>query len=94
MCRNAKEFLEEHNFDGIDLDYEFPVASDKVNFGHFVKELREALPEKYELSAATSATPSKILAGYPIDVMNKYMNGWHLMTYDMHGSWESKFYNS
>jgi GH18 family chitinase len=52
--------LETHNFDGLDLDYEFPVASDKDNFGLFVKELREGLGYKYELTAATSATPSKI----------------------------------
>ena len=52
--------METHNFDGIDLDYEFPVASDKDNFGLFVKELREGLGDKYELTAATSATPSKI----------------------------------
>ena len=52
--------METHNFDGLDLDYEFPVASDKDNFGLFVKELREGLGYKYELTAATSATPSKI----------------------------------
>ena len=60
LFRDAKNFLETHNFDGIDLDYEFPVASDKDNFGLFVKELREGLGDKYELTAATSATPSKI----------------------------------
>ena len=58
--RDAKNFLKTHNFDGIDLDYEFPVAGDKDNFGLFVKELREGLGDKYELTAATSATPSKI----------------------------------
>ena len=58
--RDAKNFLKTHNFDGIDLDYEFPVAGDKDNFGLFVKELREGLGDEYELTAATSATPSKI----------------------------------
>ena len=52
--------METHNFDGIDLDYEFPVADDKDNFGLFVKELRQGLGDEYELTAATSATPSKI----------------------------------
>ena len=80
--RDAKNFLETHKFDGIDLDYEFPVADDKDNFGLFVKELREGLPQKYELTAATTATPSKLLAGYPISIMNQYMNAWHLMSYE------------
>ena len=62
--RDAKNFLETHNFDGIDLDYEFPVADDKDNFGLFVKELRQGLGDKYELTAATSATPSKIAGMY------------------------------
>ena len=116
--RDAKNFLKTHNFDGIDLDYEFPVAGDKDNFGLFVKELREGLGDKYELTAATSATPSKIAgnfqkvsklafactyiqflilifshkiqAGYPVSIMNQYMDAWHLMSYDMHGSWEGK----
>ena len=56
--------METHNFDGIDLDYEFPVADDKDNFGLFVKELRQGLGDEYELTAATSATPSKIAGTY------------------------------
>jgi len=88
FIQDAKNFLETHNFDGIDLDYEFPVADDKDNFGLFVKELRQGLGDKYELTAATSATPSKIAAGYPVSIMNQYMDAWHLMSYDMHGSWE------
>ena len=82
--------MELHGFDGIDLDYEYPVASDKVNFGLFIQELREGLPEKFEITAATSASSSKLLEGYPIDIMNENLNAWHLMTYDMHGSWEGK----
>ena len=91
FIEDALNFLETHNFDGIDLDYEFPVEDDKDNFGLFVKELREGLDSRnpqYELTAATSASPSKIAAGYPIGVMNDYMNAWHLMSYDMHGTWE------
>ena len=48
------EFMQRYNFDGLDLDYEFPNAGDKINFGKFVKELKEAFePYGYEVSIPT-----------------------------------------
>ena len=42
--------MEKYGFDGLDIDYEFPAASDKKNYGIFVKELSQALkPKGYEV---------------------------------------------
>jgi GH18 family chitinase len=35
--------MEQYNFDGLDLDFEFPEAVDKPGFAAWVKELKEGL---------------------------------------------------
>ena len=48
--RKALDFVKQHGFDGIDLDYEFPDASDKVNFAEWVKDIKTVFqPEGYEV---------------------------------------------
>ncbi|XP_023347581.1 acidic mammalian chitinase isoform X3 [Eurytemora carolleeae] len=90
----AVEFIAKYKFDGLDLDYEYPAfeqsASEKSTFAAWVKELKTAFkPYGWELTAAVAAGKSKIDAGYDVPELSKYLDAIHLMTYDMHGSWES-----
>ena len=73
---SAIPFLREHNFDGLDVDWEYPKAADKENFVAYLKELREAFEfeaeetgnDKLLLSAAVpvgntmQCTKTKMLA--------------------------------
>ena len=98
FVEHAVGFLKEYGFDGLDLDYEYPSYdghgrdapdSDKPGFTLLCKKLSEAFKEhNYELTAAVSASQSVIANAYEIPEISKYLDAIHMMSYDMHGSWE------
>ena len=87
--------MQQWNFDGLDIDYEYPVdvggvQTDKVGFTELLRELKAAMePQGFELTIAVAAAPQKIDAGYEVAKISELVDAVHLMTYDMHGSWES-----
>ncbi|XP_068222684.1 probable chitinase 10 isoform X2 [Palaemon carinicauda] len=95
------EFIKKYNFDGLDLDWEYPVCwqvdckkgpkSDKENFALWVKELKEAFePHGLLLSAAVSPSKKVIDEGYDVPMLNRYLDWIAVMTYDFHGHWDKK----
>ena len=90
---NAVSFIQQYGFDGLDLDYEYPVydkvTTDREGFTNLIKELRVAFdPYGWELTAAVSANKAVIDAGYDVPEIAKDLDAIHLMSYDLHGSWE------
>ena len=86
----AVQFLEEHGFDGLDLDYEYPTAADKPHFAAWVTELKAALqPRGLLLTAAVAASAAKIDAGYDVPAISQALDFINVMAYDLHGSWEA-----
>ncbi|KAK0089665.1 hypothetical protein PV325_006088 [Microctonus aethiopoides] len=88
-------FLKNNNFDGLDLDWEFPgkrggAPYDKVNFISLIKELRESMSQhNLLLTAAISADKKTIDIAYDISEISKYLDFIHVMAYDYHGSWDT-----
>ena len=101
FIEHAVDFITRNNFDGLDLDWEYPVcwqvdckkgpASDKAGFAAWVRELSAALkPRGLLLSAAVSPSNKVMDAGYDIPALSRYLDYVNVMTYDYHGQWDKK----
>jgi len=95
---SAVSFLREHNFDGLDMDWEYPKSSDKDNFSALLTELRQAFDYEAEdsgdeallLSAAVPVGPDNVRGGYDVPAVAAALDFVNLMAYDFHGKWESQ----
>ncbi|GAB6020734.1 hypothetical protein CHUAL_003398 [Chamberlinius hualienensis] len=95
---DAIPYLRNRNFDGLDLDWEYPKgADDKKNFVLLIKELYQAFEAEADetkkqrllLTAAVPASSESVNAGYDVPEISKYLDFINLMSYDFHGKWES-----
>ncbi|PSR77531.1 glycoside hydrolase superfamily, partial [Coniella lustricola] len=91
---SAKKFLKTYAFDGIDIDWEYPVAddrggnaADKENFVTFLAELRDALGDDCGITA-TLPSSYWYLQHFDIVNMEPYLDWFNVMTYDIHGTWD------
>lgn len=98
FVRNIVDFVKKYNFDGFDLDWEYPANTerggkpeDRPNFSKLLKELRAAFdPEGLLLTAAVAAPENAITTYYEVPELSKYLDFINVMTYDIHGSWEKE----
>lgn len=95
------EFMEKYGFEGLDLDWEYPVCwqvdckkgfpDEKEGFTSLVRELSAAFkPKGYLLSSAVSPSKTVIDAGYDVPELSKYFDWIAVMCYDYHGQWDKK----
>lgn len=105
FAKTAVDFITKYGFDGIDIDWEFPVEGgnniahlkdDKYNYTKLVKKLRETLDKqekkdnkKYLITIAGGANQSFIDNTEMLEMI-KYLDFINVMTYDYHGGWENK----
>ncbi|VVC40930.1 Hypothetical protein CINCED_3A022627 [Cinara cedri] len=102
FVKNVIKFLRQNNFDGLDLDWEYPAfrdgskPSDKENYASLVKELREEFNRESSktgrprllLTMAVPAGIEYIDKGYDVPELNKHLDFMNLLTYDYHSSFE------
>lgn len=94
FVKNVVEFVRKHNFDGFDVDWEYPnqregKSEDVQNYISLLRELRTEF-DKYGLilSAAVSAAEPSASQSFDIPAMSKYLHFINVMAYDLHGAWE------
>ncbi|XP_013783368.1 probable chitinase 10 [Limulus polyphemus] len=102
FIQHVVPFLKKYNFDGLDLDWEYPVCwqgrrssghtTDRPNFANFVLELRQAFDQEQSpllLTAAVSGTKCIIDDAYEVSTLSADLDFINIMAYDYHGSWEN-----
>lgn len=102
FARNAIKYLRQNNFDGLDLDWEYPAfrdggkPRDRANYALFVQELREEFQRESDktgrprllLTMAVPAGEEYVEKGFDIPKLNQYLDWFNLLTYDYHSSEE------
>jgi len=98
FASSCVDFIQEYGFDGVDIDWEYPVCcglpnntyrpEDKENFTFLLTELRTQLDSAgdYLLTIATSASPM-LMENIELDLLHLYVDGINIMSYDFHGPW-------
>nr|AAA61639.1 venom chitinase [Chelonus sp.] len=94
FAQNVVKFLQQYQFDGFDIDWEYPAQrggspADVKNMVKLCKALKKAFVQHdYILSAAVAAPETSASKSYDIAEMSQYLDFINLMTYDFHGPWD------
>lgn len=98
-------FIKQYGFNGVDIDWEYPVSGglstnikrpeDKTNFTLLLQKLREklnaqqALDGKQYLLTIAGGAGSAYTANTELSKIGSIIDYANLMTYDIHGSWDT-----
>lgn len=85
-AQQLADAVTEHGLDGVDIDIQNIVETDKDDFTDFIRLLRSALPAEKVLTVCVPANPYYTSAGwqggYDYAALNKYCDHIFIMTYD------------
>ena len=98
LISNVVDFLNEHDLDGIDWDWEYPSQPDipgippgsedeADNFFLLLHELKQKLPAG-KTSSVTAPASYWYLRAFPIEAISTVSDYLVFMTYDLHGQWD------
>jgi len=103
FAQSCVDFIVEYGFDGIDIDWEYPVEGglagnhnsslDKQNFTLLLQKIRELLDFQSSIDGndyllTVATTASSIyVENIEVNLIHNYLDWINLMSYDLHGPW-------
>jgi chitinase len=88
FVRNLNSFVVANGYDGVDIDWEIPVAPhDTNNCIMLMQDLRNQLPAPQLLSMAIPSDPRSWGSGFDVPSLSLLLDFINVMTYDFHGPW-------
>lgn len=104
FAESVRRFILENGFDGVDLDWEYPVSGghpdnvnrpeDKRNYTLLLKKIREILNDqekkdgKEYLLTIAAGASESHAANMELSELHQYVDYIQLMTYDINGEWD------
>lgn len=98
FIKSLLSFMSTYGFDGVDMDWEYPVAPersgkdiDTANFNTLLAKLKSALGSDGHKRGLSITIPSSYWYMQHFDIVEiaKYIDFFNVMTYDIHGTWDS-----
>ncbi|CAA9997852.1 unnamed protein product, partial [Nesidiocoris tenuis] len=98
FINNVAKVLNDYDFDGVDIDWEYPgtggategTKEDKANYVTLLRELREKVG-KNKLISIAGAAGEEAMQGFDIKNLVKHLDWIGVMSYDLNGAWDSKW---
>ena len=96
--KSLLQFMSTYGFDGVDIDWEYPVApersgkaADYQNYPAFLSDLRTALNSNGHSYGISITLPSSYwyMKNFDIVKIANTVDWFNIMTYDLHGTWDS-----
>jgi len=89
FTESVVDLLNKYDFDGFDIDWEYPGPLQKDDFMMLLKEMREAFDnnqgKRLLLSAAVGHNPATVDGVYDAKMLSDTLDFINVMTYDYHG---------